>query len=86
MIAKFIYKGYQLAPITTRNEDGSYQARVAIMRVGAERPRSQRFVDFEAFRDPVEADKRAIEGGKVWIEHQIRLAVTSFPTDFATLI
>ena len=56
------------------------------MRVSAERPRLQRFVDFETFHDPVEADERAIEGGKVWVDHQIRLAVTSFPTDFATLI
>ena len=85
MNSTFLYKGYQLATMTTRNDDGSYQARVAIMLASAARPCSQRFADFETFLDRAEAEERAIEGGKAWIDDQLALAGRSFPTDFATL-
>ena len=64
-----LYKGYQLATTTTRDaDDDLYQARVAIVTLSGDRPRSQRFVDFETYTDRETADARAIAGGKEWID------------------
>ncbi len=82
---KFTHRGYQLTSVSTRNEDGSYQARVSIVQMNAGAPRSQRFADFERFSEQSGADRRAIEGAKSWIDDQYWVARTTFPTDFATL-
>ena len=82
---KLTHRGYHLTSISTRNEDGSYQARVSIVQMNAGAPRSQRFADFETFSDRSEADERAIEGAKSWIDDQYWVARAAFPTDFATI-
>ena len=81
---KLTHRGYHLTSISTRNEDGSYQARVSIVQTIAGALRSQRFVDFETFSDQSGADVRAIEGAKTWVDDQHWAARAAFPTDFAT--
>ena len=85
MSLKTTHRGYQLTPVSTRNEDGSYQARVSIVQMNDGATRSQRFADFETFAERSGADARAIAGAKSWIDDQYQLARTAFPTDFATL-
>jgi hypothetical protein len=85
MKPKCYYKGYHLACITSAMDDGTFQARVAIMTLDAQRTRSQRFIDLEVFRDEAQADLRAIAGGKEWIEAQLRREQLEAPTNFAAL-
>ena len=85
MTPTFLYKGYRLTPSTTQDADGTYQARIAIVTLSGDRPRSQRFVDFELFHDRPEADERAIEGGKEWIDAHLNVTRMIYPTRFATL-
>ena len=85
MTPTFLYKGYRLTPTTTRDADGAYQARIAIITLSGDRPRSQRFVDFELFHGRHEADERAIAGGKEWIDAHLNVTRMSYPTRFATL-
>lgn len=84
MSATFLYKGYCLAPTTTQETDGSYQARIAIVTLSGARPRSQRFVDFEWFPDRAGADERAISGGKDWVDAHLSVTRMSYPIRFAS--
>jgi len=85
MSSKITHRGYLLTPVSTRNDDGSYQARVSIVQMNADATRSQRFADFETFAERAAADERAIAGARSWIDDQALVARAAFPTDFATL-
>jgi len=85
MTSTLLYKGYRLAPTTTQDSDSLYQARVAIVTLSGDRPRSQRFVDFELYGDRDEADARAIAGGKEWIDAHLSVTRMTYPARFATL-
>jgi len=37
MTPTFLYKGYRLTPTTTRDADGTYQARIAIVTLSGDR-------------------------------------------------
>ena len=86
MDAKIRYRDHRLAAVSTLDWDGAYRARVALTVVRPGRPLSQRFVDFEVFKTKAEADTRAIVGGKLWIDDQLRIANAAFPTEFDTLV
>jgi hypothetical protein len=85
MTPTLLYKGFRLAPTTTQDGDDMYQARVAIVTLNGDRPRSQRFVDFELYRDRSEADARAIAGGMEWVDAHLNVTRLSYPMRFATL-
>jgi len=72
MNSRCFYRGYYLSAVTTVGDDARYRARVAIMALDGERTRSQRFVDLDVFDTKGEADHFAIEGGKAWVDIQIR--------------
>ena len=80
------YRDYRLTSASTPEFGGSFRSRVALVAVKPGRPLSQRFVDFEVFSTKAEADQRAIEGGKHWIDDQQRIArITTFKTEYDTL-
>lgn len=85
MGAQFRHKDFLLAAVSTGNDNGSYRSRVALTAVKQGRPQSQRFIDFESFSTQALADQRAIDGGKLWIDNQARIASRAFPTDFGTI-
>lgn len=80
------HKDYLLAAVSTRNDNGTYRSRVALTAVKQGRPQSQRFIDFESFSAEVQADERALAGGKSWVDDQLRIASRAFPTDFGTIV
>ena len=67
-----LYRGYYLAPVTIEVDNGRFQARVAVIALDGVRTRSQRFVDLQEFATKAEADAYAIEGGKGWVDSQLR--------------
>lgn len=83
MTPTLLYKGYRLAPTTTQDGDCQYQARVAIVTLSGDRPRSQRFIDFELFGDRSEADARAIAGGKEWVDAHLSAVRITYPMRLA---
>ena len=72
MNSRCFYKGYYLSAVSTESDHARYRARVVIMALDGERTRSQRFVDLDCFDTKMEADRLAIEGGKAWVDTQIR--------------
>jgi hypothetical protein len=86
MTAPIRYKHYLLRAVSTLEFGGTYRSRAALIAVKDGRPRSQRFIDFESYSSREVADGRAIEGGKYWIEDQLRIARAAFPIDFDTLV
>jgi hypothetical protein len=85
MKPKLLYGGYYLSAMSTPTDSGGFQSRVAIMVLSSERTRSQRFLDFDCHETEGEANLRAIEGGKEWIDAQLRREVFRSPTNFAAL-
>jgi hypothetical protein len=86
MTAPIRYQRYLLRAVSTLEFGGTYRARAALTAVKDGRPRSQRFMDFESFATKAAADERAIEGGKLWIDAQTRIASAAFPTEFDTIV
>jgi len=72
MTSKCFHRGYYLSAVTTRDGDGGYRARVAVMTLDGDKTRSQRFVDFGLFASKGQADQHAIEAGKEWIDAQLK--------------
>ena len=85
MKVKCFYRGYYLGPMSSPADDGRYRARVAIMSLDSNRTRSQRFLDMETYPTEIEADERAIAGGKEWIDTQMKQERLALPTDFAPI-
>lgn len=81
------YRDYRLTAVSTPDFGGKFRSRVALTVLKLGRPLSQRFVDFDVFSTKAAADERAIEGGKLWIDDQHRIAsITAFQTDYDTLV
>lgn len=51
-----------------RQEDGRYQARVAITTLGGHKTCAQRFLDLEVFASHEAAVERALQAGKQWVD------------------
>ncbi|HKX40634.1 MAG TPA: hypothetical protein VJO99_05720 [Burkholderiaceae bacterium] len=84
---KTAYKGYLIASLTTVNEHGRYEARVAIIGSAVDRARSQRFLDLEDYATEAKADDRALEAAKDWIDaHPARENLYAPRTGFTPLI
>jgi hypothetical protein len=80
------YKGYLIASLTTCNELGRYESRVAIIGVAGDRARSQRFLDLEEYPSEAQADDRALEAAKDWIDaHPARERLDAPRTGFSAL-
>jgi hypothetical protein len=71
MKQKSLYRGYYISSLTTLNDEGRFEARVAIMALDGERTRSQRFLDLEHFATEEEADERALAAAKEFIDAQL---------------
>jgi hypothetical protein len=70
---KTIYEGYYLAPMAAVQDDGSYQARIAVVMLAGDRTRSQSFLDFGLFPTRAQADAHAVEQAKEWVDAAIRM-------------
>jgi hypothetical protein len=71
MKQKLLYRGYYISSLTTLNDEGRFEARVAIMALDGERTRSQRFLDLEDFPTEEQADERALGAAKEFIDAQL---------------
>lgn len=76
------YKGFTVADVSTRTDDGRYRARAAIMSLNGERTRSQRFLDLEIFRTMEEAHQRTMAVAMVWIDKSLADDCLALPTRF----
>ena len=70
MKQKLLYRGFYISSLTTLNDEGRFEARVAIMALDGERTRSQRFLDLEDFATEEQADERALSAAKEFIDAQ----------------
>jgi hypothetical protein len=66
-----IYRGYSFVDLTTLVGVGAYKARAAVVVAPREQPQSQRFLDFEVFERRSDAQRRAIEGARAWIDAEV---------------
>ena len=81
---KIPYKGYVIASLTSINEAGRYEAKVAI--IGGIQGRSQRFLDLEEYSSELSADDRALEAAKDWIDsHPVRERLDAPRSGFAPM-
>jgi hypothetical protein len=62
------YRDYMLSCESLLQDDGRYQARVAIICMSSDKTRSQRFLDLEAFVCADAATERARQAGMEWID------------------
>lgn len=85
MKQKLLYAGYYLSAMSTPAEAGGFQSRVAIMVLSSERTRSQQFLDFDCYETEAAANLHAIEGGKEWIDAQLKQELFRARTNFAAL-
>jgi len=76
------YKGYTFADVTTRTESGRFKARAAIMALGGERTRSQRFLDLETFATEEEATARVVAAARAWIDADVGHDRLALPSSF----
>ena len=72
MTLPVIYQGYSFVDLTTLVRVGAYKARAAVAVAPSNRSQSQRILDFEIFESRSDAQKRAIEGARTWIDTQVR--------------
>lgn len=63
-----IYRDYHLSCRPMEMDDGTYQARVAIICVSGDKTRSQRFLDLEVFASEDVAIERARSVGMDWVD------------------
>ncbi len=85
MSTKCIYKGYTVADVTTVTDNGHFRACAAIMSLGGERTRSQRFLDLEIFRTQEEAHARTMQVAKAWIDALPSSDHLALPSNFSPL-
>jgi hypothetical protein len=85
MNEKLLHAGYYLSSMSNPADGGGFQSRVAVMVLSAEKTRSQRFLDFECYPTQAQANRRAIEGGKEWVDAQVSREMFREPTNLAAL-
>lgn len=83
--SKDVRKDYVVSDLTSKLDDGRYQARVAVTRAVAGNGFSQRFLDLETFTNEAEARQRAISAAQAWIEGEHGRDRLSLPTGFLPL-
>ena len=66
-----LYKDFMLNCKPFKQDDGRFQARVAVFYLGGERTRSQRFLDFEDFDTEAQAVAHAHREGMAWVDQHI---------------
>ena len=79
------YNGHMFVCVSTQTDSGKYRARVAIMALDGSRTRSQRFLDLEIFPTESEANDRAVDAAKAWIDANAENDKLALPTSFAAL-
>jgi len=62
-----LYCDHMLSCYSMHQEDGRYQARVAITTLGGSKTCAQRFLDLEVFESHEAAVERALQAGKAWV-------------------
>ena len=75
-----IWKDYVISDLTSRLDDGRYQARAVVTRAAAGNGFSQRFLDLETFTNEADARQRAISAAQAWIEGERGRDPLSLPT------
>ena len=78
-----VYKDFTVCDLTTQMEDGRYMARAAVVVLGGNRTRSQRFLDFETFDTEAEATARAQAGARAWIDAEMSYVPLALPTNLS---
>jgi hypothetical protein len=73
-----LYRDYALSCRPMVLDDGSFQARVAIICVSGDKTKSQRFLDLEVFAVEEEAIKRARSAGMEWVDAHAKRDESSF--------
>jgi hypothetical protein len=68
LTSRTFYSGHMLSCNSMRQEDGRYQARVAITRLGGNKTCAQRFLDLEVFASHEAAVERVLQAGKEWVD------------------
>ena len=63
-----LYRGHVLSCRPLLQDDGRYQARVAITSLGGDKTLSQRFLDLESFASKEEAISKAHLAGLAWVD------------------
>ena len=66
------YRDYMLTCRPQPQEDGRFQARVAISAMGGLKTRAQRFIDLAVFDSHDEAVECALTAGREWIDNNAR--------------
>lgn len=61
------YSDHMLSCNSMLQEDGRYQARVAITTLGSCKTCTQRFLDLEVYESHEAAVERALQAGKAWV-------------------
>ncbi len=82
MKEKVVYRGYHLIAMSSTNDDGKFQARVAATVLSGPRTRSQRFLDFGIFDSEQEADRFALEEAQAWVDDELGTGIGPPPTNF----
>ena len=67
-VARTVYRNFLLSCHPMPQDDGRYQARVAITSLGGDQTRSQRFLDLQAFASEEAAIAHARQSGMEWID------------------
>ena len=75
-----VRKDYVISDLTSRLDDGRYQARAVVTRAAAGNGFSQRFLDLETFTNEADARQRAISAAQAWIEGERGRDPLSLPT------
>ena len=65
---RFFHRNYLLSCRPFQQEDGRWQARVAIAALSGDETRAQRFLDLEVYADHDEAVTAAREAGIAWVD------------------
>jgi hypothetical protein len=68
------HRDYMLSCEATLQDDGRYQARVAVICMSSDKTRSQRFLDLESFVEPDAAIERTRQAGMEWIDVNIKFS------------
>jgi len=71
MSSRYRYEGYDFIDLTSLVGTGKYRARVAVVAATDAKTPSQHFIDFEIFGSHREAQRRAFEGARTWIDSQV---------------
>ena len=67
-VTRNFYRDHMLSCSSMRQDDGRYQARVAITTLSSHKTCAQRFLDLEVFATHEAAVERALQAGRQWVD------------------